>query len=153
MGRQYVNVQSMTFLHIVGDFACRAKHACEQGCQILLGVIILQISRLVGYGGIGSSMRFIKGVRGKIFYLLKQCLGNLLVNSTVDTALDNLFPVFVLKTENKYISLLLTDIVLFLGHGAAHYVRTPKGIACKLPEYGHYLLLINYTAVGYIQNF
>ena len=44
------------------------------------------------------------------------------------------------------------DVVLFLGHGAAHQIAAAQGIAGQIAHDLHHLFLIDHAAIGHIQD-
>ena len=112
----------------------------------------LEVGSAVGNDGVGCRMGFIEGVGGKGAHLVKQLICYLLTDAVGNTAdtLDR--AVLLFGSPDKVFALLLHDLVLLFGHGAAHQVRPSVGIASQLAADLHDLLLIDDTSVGDIQN-
>ena len=111
-----------------------------------------EVRGAVGHDGIGRGVGFIKSVGGKGTHLVEQLVGDLLTDTVGHTAdaLDR--AVLLLCAPDKVLALLLHDIVLFLGHGAAHQIRPAIGVARQLAADLHDLLLIDDAAVGDVED-
>ena len=95
-------------------------------------------------GGVG----FVKRIRSKALHFRKDRQCSCFIYTTAYTALDCNIAVFVNKAVYENFLFTLHYIDLLFRHCTPHNVCPAKGIAGKRSENLHYLLLINYTAVG-----
>ena len=93
-------------------------------------------------------MGFVEGIGSEVRHLVEDPAGGLLRDPVSDAARYPLLGVSV----NEVLPLLLHHLRLFLGHGSPHQVRPAQAVACQLLDDLHYLLLVNDTAVGGLQD-
>ena len=92
-------------------------------------------------------MGFVKSVLGEINHLVINFVSHFFINSVFNAAGNSLF-----ISVNKCLTLFFHDIQFLLGHGTAQKIASPQGKAAKALHDLHYLLLINDTAMGRLQN-
>ena len=97
-------------------------------------------------------MRFIERVGCKALHLAENRDSRSSVDPAAHTALDNYFAAVFGQSVYEDLALALHYVVLLFAHGAAHYIRAAEAVARKLAENLHYLLLVHYAAVGYVEN-
>ena len=97
-------------------------------------------------------MRFIECIRSKACHLVKNLIRNILGDAVRNTsnAVDRAIRVFI--AVNKSFTLVFKHRMFLFCHSSPDNIRTSIGIPCKTAEYLHYLLLIDYAAVGNVQN-
>ena len=108
----------------------------------------LEPGSLVADLGVADGVGLVKGVVGKIQNLVVDLLGGLLRHSVGHSPGD--IPRGVAVDEGG--PLRLDDVHFLLAHGAADVVRLAHGVACQLAKDLNYLLLVDQTAIGDLQN-
>ena len=97
-------------------------------------------------------MGFVEGVGGEGDHLVVDLVGHVLRHAVADAACDLDAAVLGSLAINEVFPLLLHDLVLLLGHGAAHQVTSAIGITSQVADDLHHLLLIHHAAVGHVQD-
>ena len=138
--------------NIAGNLTRTVEHAREKRSHKLAWVMAFQPCRLISNISIGGGMRFIEGVRCKGGHLIKELVGNFFIHAPLDCSLTLHRAILMYQSIYEIFALLLHDLMLLFGHGAAHNIRAAIGVARQLAEDLHHLLLIDHTAVGDIQN-
>ena len=129
-----------------------AHNAGYKGGHKRLGIETLEIRRLVGEHGVGRGVAFVEGVLGKGVHIVKYTGGGFFVHSVSYTARHTDAAVVVQLAVDEALTGLRHILGLFFAHSAAHLVGAAHGEARKPLHDLHYLLLINYAAVGHIEN-
>ena len=124
------------------------QHAGQQRRHVLLGVVALEIRRLIGHHRIADGVCLVEGVVGKVEYLVVNGLRRGLTDAVCNTAGDA--PLLVAVDES--LPLLFDLLGLLLADGPAHHVRLPQREAAQLLKNADDLLLIHDTPVGHRQN-
>ena len=136
----------------VSRHLARIEHAGQQGGHIFPGIKAFQISGLIGYRRIGSSMGFIERVRRERGHIVEDCDRHIFGNAAAFATLHHHRPVLIGQAVEEDLPLPFHHIVFFLGHGPADHIGPAEGIPRELTENLHDLLLIHDTAVGHVQN-
>ncbi len=89
---------------------------------------------------ISRRMGLIERIGGKAFHFVKYFIGNFFGYAVFSCSL------------NKDTAFLQHFGCLFLCHCSADKIRSAVGISRHFAAYLHYLLLVNYAAVGNVQN-
>ena len=97
-------------------------------------------------------MALIEGVRSKAFHLREYLARGFCVYSSAHAAVYGDVSVFVSHAVYEYLTLTLHYILFLFAHCAANDVCASEAVARKLAENLHNLLLIDYTAVGYVED-
>jgi len=106
----------------------------------VLGVVRLEVPRLVGQQCVGRGVRLVETVPGEEFNELEDLRGLLLGDATLGAP----------GHESKAGGLHL--LFVFFTHGAAQFVRLPQGEAGQVAGQPHDLLLIRDDAVGLFED-
>ena len=136
IGRQNANVVACTLRHVLGHLGMVAENRRQKRGEIGPGMVSLEIGRAVGDQRIGRRVGLVKGVIGKAPKVIKERLGPLAGHA-----------VFY-GSRNEILALSLQHRRLLLGHGAAHDVGMPIGVASQHAEDAHDLLLVHRHTKG-----
>ena len=146
--RQDGNMNPAALCNIARNLTRTVEHAREKRSHKLAWVMAFQPCRLISNISIGGGMRFIEGVRCKGGHLIKELVGNFFIHAPLDCSLTLHRAILMDQSIYEIFALLLHDLMLLFGHGAAHNIRAAIGVARQLAEDLHHLLLIDHTAVG-----
>ena len=119
-------------LHLVGEI----HDAAHVGCHEFRREVRLQISRLVGDQRVGSRVRLVEAVAGKLLHEIEQ-----LIRNTPGDALIN-------STFSKDAAMLGHFLGLLFTHRATQQIGTAQRVAADRLRDLHHLLLIDHDAQG-----
>ena len=129
---------------VLGHLVGVVQHRGQQRRHILLGIVALEVRRLIGHHRVGNGVCLVEGVVGEVVNFIIDGLRGGLRNAVGYAALD--IPGRVAVEEG--FPLPFHVLGLLLGHGAAHHVRLTQRVARQLLKDLDDLLLIDDAAVG-----
>ena len=146
--RQDGNTHVLTLSNITGNFSGRIQHRGHQRRHVLPGIMALQVRCLVRNHRIANRMGLVKGVVCKGDDFIIDGLAHRFRHAVGDATSNAL----LLVTIDEDLSLCLDDFHLFLGNGPANIIRLTHGITAQTAKNLNNLLLVDNTAVGYLQD-
>ena len=149
--RQHADAALSAGLDIVAHLVGIAGEAVHQRRHELHGPVQFQPRRLHGDEGVGGGVGFVEGVAGKGGHFVEDMLGHILRHAVAHRAGHGHFAVFHLPVDENFL-FFGHDVVLFLGHGAAHQIAAAIGIAGQIAHDLHHLFLIDHAAVGDVED-
>ena len=149
--RQHADAALSAGLDIVAHLVGIAGEAVHQRRHELHGKVQFQPRRLHGDEGVGGGVGFVEGVAGKGGHLVEDMLGHILRHAVAHRAGHGDFAVFHLPVDENFL-FFGHDVVLFLGHGAAHQIAAAIGIPGQIAHDLHDLFLIDHAAVGDVED-
>ena len=149
--RQHADAALFAGLDVEAHLVGIAGHAVHQRRHELHRVMQFQPGRLHGDEGVGGGVGLVEGVAGEGGHFVEYVLGHLLGNAVAHRAGNDHLAVLHQAVDEVFL-LLGHDVVLFLGHGAAHQVAAAVGIPGQVAHNLHHLLLIDHAAVGDVED-
>ena len=96
-------------------------------------------------------MGLVEGVAGEGGHFVEDMLGHILRHAVAHRAGHGHLAAFHLPVDENFL-FFGHDVVLFLGHGAAHQIAAAIGIAGQIAHDLHHLFLIDHAAVGDVED-